>query len=150
MVAGVQSLPAFTAGEALARLDHAQVVDEQVGEHEAATEDGRGPSIWDTFSHTPGAVIGGDTGDVATDHYHRMPEDVALIADLGRRLPTGVMIILVVHLLGDVPLDHPLLGLRELVPVAITVAVHLWRRNALLSMAAGTAVYAIALALVPG
>jgi branched-subunit amino acid transport protein AzlD len=74
----------------------------------------------------------------------------ALIADLGRQLPAGVMIILVVHLLGDVPLDHPLLGLRELVPVAVTVGVHLWRRNALLSMAAGTAVYAIALALVPG
>ena len=49
----------------------------------AAGEDGRGPSIWDTFSHTPGAVIGGDTGDVATDHYHRMPEDVDLIAGLG-------------------------------------------------------------------
>ena len=41
-------------------------------------------------------------------------------------------------------------GLRELVPVAVTVAVHLWRRNALLSMATGTASYAVALALVPG
>ncbi|HEY2273163.1 MAG TPA: beta-glucosidase [Jatrophihabitantaceae bacterium] len=49
----------------------------------AATEDGRGPSIWDTFSHTPGKVLGGDTGDVACDHYHRMPEDVAIMADLG-------------------------------------------------------------------
>lgn len=73
----------------------------------------------------------------------------ALIADLGRHLPAGVMIILVVHLLGDVPLDRPLLGLRELVPVAVTVAVHLWRRNALLSMATGTATHALALALVP-
>ena len=49
----------------------------------AANEDGRGPSIWDTFSHRPGAVLDGDTGDVATDHYHRMAEDVALMADLG-------------------------------------------------------------------
>jgi beta-glucosidase len=46
----------------------------------AASEDGRGPSIWDTFSHTPGAVAGGDTGDVATDHYHRYLEDVELLA----------------------------------------------------------------------
>jgi beta-glucosidase len=49
----------------------------------AAGEDGRGPSIWDTFSHTPGKVLGGDTGDVACDHYHRMPEDVAIMAELG-------------------------------------------------------------------
>ena len=49
----------------------------------AATEDGRGTSIWDTFSHTPGRVLGGDTGDVACDHYHRMPEDVALMSGLG-------------------------------------------------------------------
>jgi branched-subunit amino acid transport protein AzlD len=74
----------------------------------------------------------------------------ALVADLGRRLPAGIMIILVVHLLRDVPLDSAPAGLRELVPVAVTVAVHLWRRNALLSMAAGTVSYAVALALVPG
>ncbi|HET8969496.1 MAG TPA: GH1 family beta-glucosidase [Candidatus Nanopelagicales bacterium] len=49
----------------------------------AASEDGRTPSIWDTFSHTPGMVLGGDTGDVAADHYHRYREDVALMADLG-------------------------------------------------------------------
>ncbi|MDX1448005.1 MAG: GH1 family beta-glucosidase [Acidimicrobiia bacterium] len=49
----------------------------------AVTEDGRGESIWDRFSHTPGKVLGGDTGDVACDHYHRMREDVRLIADLG-------------------------------------------------------------------
>jgi len=49
----------------------------------AVTEDGRGPSIWDTFSHTPGKVQHGDTGDVAVDHYHRMPADVALMKDLG-------------------------------------------------------------------
>ncbi len=66
----------------------------------AATEDGRGESIWDRFSHTPGAVADGGTGDVATDHYHRYREDVALLADLGfnayrfsiawpRVIPTG-------------------------------------------------------------
>jgi len=49
----------------------------------AAREDGRGPSIWDTFSHTPGKVKGGDTGDVACDHYHRFEHDLDLMADLG-------------------------------------------------------------------
>lgn len=49
----------------------------------AATEDGRGASIWDTFSHTPGKVRHGDTGDVACDHYHRMEEDLDLLAALG-------------------------------------------------------------------
>jgi beta-glucosidase len=49
----------------------------------AVDEDGRGVSIWDTYSHTPGRVAGGNTGDVAADHYHRWREDVALMADLG-------------------------------------------------------------------
>ncbi len=49
----------------------------------AVDEEGRGRSIWDTFSHTPGRVLNGDTGDVACDHYHRYPEDVALMAALG-------------------------------------------------------------------
>ncbi|MCK2216518.1 GH1 family beta-glucosidase [Actinomadura sp. ATCC 31491] len=49
----------------------------------AWNEDGRGPSIWDTFSHTPGLVAGGDTGDVACDHYHRLEEDLDLLAGLG-------------------------------------------------------------------
>jgi beta-glucosidase len=66
----------------------------------AVAEGGRGPSIWDTFSHTPGAVLDGDTGDVACDHYHRWPEDLAWLSELGvgayrfsiawpRILPTG-------------------------------------------------------------
>lgn len=46
----------------------------------AVAEDGRGPSIWDVFCHTPGKVANGDTGDVACDHYHRYPEDIALMA----------------------------------------------------------------------
>ena len=49
----------------------------------AAQEDGRGPSIWDTFSHTPGKVENGDTGDVADDHYHRYVEDLDHIRTLG-------------------------------------------------------------------
>ncbi|MET8984833.1 GH1 family beta-glucosidase [Nonomuraea wenchangensis] len=49
----------------------------------AVAEDGRSPSIWDTFSHTPGTIDNGDTGDVACDHYHRWPEDLALMKELG-------------------------------------------------------------------
>lgn len=49
----------------------------------AVREDGRTPSIWDTFSHTPGKTAGGDHGDIAVDHYHRYADDVALMADLG-------------------------------------------------------------------
>ncbi|AUY48305.1 GH1 family beta-glucosidase [Streptomyces sp. CB01881] len=66
----------------------------------AAEEDGRGPSVWDTFSARPGAVRDGHTGAVACDHYHRYPEDIALMKGLGldgyrfsiawpRVLPTG-------------------------------------------------------------
>jgi beta-glucosidase len=49
----------------------------------AVAEGGRRPSIWDTFAHTPGATLNGDTGDVADDHYHRCAEDVAIMADVG-------------------------------------------------------------------
>ncbi|MFL5670798.1 MAG: GH1 family beta-glucosidase [Chloroflexota bacterium] len=67
----------------------------------AAAEDGRGASIWDTFSRKPGAIADGTTGDIACDHYHRYPDDVRLMADLGakayrfsiswpRVLPTGM------------------------------------------------------------
>jgi beta-glucosidase len=48
-----------------------------------AHDGGRGPSIWDTFSHTPGMVRNGDTGDVAADHYTRYAQDVALMQKLG-------------------------------------------------------------------
>ncbi|MEU4700177.1 GH1 family beta-glucosidase [Nonomuraea dietziae] len=49
----------------------------------AADEDGRGASIWDTFARQPGRTRDGHTGDVACDHYHRWPEDLALMSDLG-------------------------------------------------------------------
>lgn len=65
-----------------------------------AYEDGKGLSIWDTFSHTPGKIFGGHTGDVACDAYHRYEEDLDLLASFGimhyrfsiswpRILPTG-------------------------------------------------------------
>ncbi|MGW0661975.1 GH1 family beta-glucosidase [Streptodolium elevatio] len=49
----------------------------------AVADDGRSPSIWDTFSRTPGRVHNGDTGDVAADHYHRYRTDVGLMRELG-------------------------------------------------------------------
>ena len=49
----------------------------------AVREDARGASIWDTFTRLPGMILGDDTGDVACDHYHRWPEDVALMRELG-------------------------------------------------------------------
>jgi len=49
----------------------------------ATTADGRGPSVWDTFSATPGKVRGGDTGEVACDSYHRYPQDADLVRSLG-------------------------------------------------------------------
>ena len=66
----------------------------------ACQTDGKGLNIWDAFSHTPGKVLNGDTGDVACDHYHRYEEDIALMKELGvdgyrfsiswsRVLPTG-------------------------------------------------------------
>jgi beta-glucosidase len=51
----------------------------------AANEDGRGKSVWDTFSHTPGKTAKGETGDVACDHYHRFAQDAAMIGKL--RIP---------------------------------------------------------------
>jgi len=51
----------------------------------AVDEDGRGPSIWDTFAHTPGKIADGSTGDVAVDHYHRYKEDVQLMKALGAK-----------------------------------------------------------------
>lgn len=49
----------------------------------AVDEDGRGPSIWDTFARTPGKTANGDTGDIATDHYHLYEQDVDLMAEMG-------------------------------------------------------------------
>jgi beta-glucosidase len=51
----------------------------------AARKDGRGEGIWDRFSHTPGKVHGGDTGDIACDHYHRYAQDLDLARDAGMK-----------------------------------------------------------------
>lgn len=51
----------------------------------AASEDGRGESIWDRFCRTPGKVAGGHTGDVACEHYHRFPQDIKLMQEMGAR-----------------------------------------------------------------
>src|SRR6202043_2251453 len=49
----------------------------------AWNENGKGPSIWDTFTHSGGAISGNETGDVACDHYHPWPEDLELLRELG-------------------------------------------------------------------
>src|SRR5262249_1024702 len=49
----------------------------------AAKEDGRAPSIWDTYCSQTGRIANGDTGDVACDHYHRYGEDIGLMRQLG-------------------------------------------------------------------
>ena len=51
----------------------------------AVAEGGRGVSIWDTFSRTPGKTTNGDTGDVADDFYHRYQKDIELMGELGMR-----------------------------------------------------------------
>ena len=51
----------------------------------AVNQDGRGESIWDRVSHTPGKVLNGDTGDIACDHYNRYKQDVQLMKELGIR-----------------------------------------------------------------
>ena len=67
----------------------------------AAYEDGKGLNIWDRFSHEPGKILEGHTGDTACDHYHRFKEDVTLMKEMGvknyrfsiswaRLLPNGV------------------------------------------------------------
>jgi len=72
-----EPLPAFPAGFVWGTATAAYQIEG------AVSEDGRGPSIWDTFSHTPGAIETGETGDVACDHYHRWKEDVDLLRELG-------------------------------------------------------------------
>ena len=49
----------------------------------AWNEDGKGENIWDCFSHTPGKIANGDTGDIACDHYHRWRDDISLMKEIG-------------------------------------------------------------------
>jgi beta-glucosidase len=73
LAAGLTFPPGFTFGAATAAYQIEGAVD----------VDGRGASIWDTFSHTPGRTFEGHTGDVAVEHYTRYRDDVALMAELG-------------------------------------------------------------------
>jgi len=58
-------------------------------------EDGRGPSIWDNFSHIHGNIAHDENGDVACDHYHRMQEDVDMMKELGEEIVAVVVVVVV-------------------------------------------------------
>jgi len=94
----------------------------------AYDEDGRGPSIWDTFCRTPGKVRNGENGDVACDHYHRVEADVALMKSLGvsayrfsiawpRIFPTG---------LEDTPNEAGLAFYERLVDTLLAAGITPW------------------------
>jgi beta-glucosidase len=74
---GTRAVPAFPEGFVWGAATAAYQIEG------GANEDGRGVSIWDTFSRKPGNVRGGDTGDIACDSYHRYREDVGILASLG-------------------------------------------------------------------
>lgn len=71
-----------------------------------------------------------------------------LLRYLNRFMPVGILLILVVYTLKDVPLGQHPYGLPEGIAVAVTVGLHLWRRSAILSIVAGTAVYVVLINLV--
>jgi branched-subunit amino acid transport protein AzlD len=77
----------------------------------------------------------------------RRVRDSALVTFLGRTMPLGVMAILVVYTLSSVDVTAAPYGLPEVAGVIVTAALHLWRRNALLSIVGGTGTYMAALAL---
>jgi beta-glucosidase len=77
-----ETLAARTAGDLPARFVWGAATSAYQIEG-AASVGGRAPSIWDTFSHTPGKTAGGDAGDIAADHFHRYREDVRLMAEIG-------------------------------------------------------------------
>jgi beta-glucosidase len=79
-------VPAPSAAELAARLPRELKLGAATAAYQiegAVADDGRGPSIWDAFCRVPGAVDGGDTGDIACDHYHRLDSDLDLMAGLG-------------------------------------------------------------------
>jgi len=73
----------------------------------------------------------------------RALKDSALLADVGRWMPLGAITILAVYCLSRIDVTTAPYGMPELIGVAVTVAVHLWRRNAVLSILAGTTVYLV-------
>ena len=80
----------------------------------------------------------------------RRVQDSALVAFLGRVMPMGVMVILVVYTLSHVDVTVAPNGLREAAALGVTIALHLWRRNVALSLLAGTGTYVALLALTGG
>lgn len=79
----------------------------------------------------------------------RRVQDSPLVAYLGRVMPLGVMVILVLYTLSHVDLGVAPHGLREAAALAVTIGLHLWRRNVALSLLAGTGTYVALLALSP-
>jgi branched-subunit amino acid transport protein AzlD len=77
----------------------------------------------------------------------RRVQDSPVVAYLGRTMPLGVMAVLVVYTLSSVDLAAAPHGLPELAGIGVTAGLHLWRRNAMLSIVAGTGAYMAALAL---
>ena len=71
-----------------------------------------------------------------------------LLRYLNRFMPVGILLILVVYTLKDVPLGRPPHGLPETIALVVTIGLHLWRRSAILSIVAGTAVYVTLINLV--
>lgn len=67
----------------------------------------------------------------------------AIVRELSARMPAGVMVILLCYCLRDLPVTHPVRLVAPLVALAVTVAVHLWRRSALLSIVGGTGAYVV-------
>lgn len=64
---------------------------------------GKGPSIWDTFSHIPGNVENGDTGDVSCDSYHNYEQDIAMLKELGVKNILCLNCICVLHIYVPYP-----------------------------------------------
>lgn len=67
----------------------------------------------------------------------------AVVGYLGARMPLGVMVILIAYTLRDLPLADPARALPGILALAVTVGLHLWRRNAVLSILGGTVIYAV-------
>ena len=76
--------------------------------------------------------------------------DSPVVAHLGRTMPLGVMVVLVVYALPDIDFTRAPFGLPELAALAVTIGLHLWRRNVALSLLAGTGTYVALLALTGG
>jgi len=67
----------------------------------------------------------------------------AVVGYLGARMPLGVMVILIAYTVRDLPLAHPARALPDVLALAVTIALHRWRRNAVLSILGGTVIYAV-------